>query len=586
MKRFTLLFLLLLATLPASARKIVIHAADYGIMPHATDLTARVGQLFSSLERRLKPEDHCVVKFKKGRYEFHSEAAAVREYYISNHEQELPKRVVFDLQHLHSVTLDGGGADFVFYGTVVPFALGYCTNCTLRRFSIDFAQPRMLPLEIIESSDRGIRFSIPTWVEASVSPDGYFQTHGEGWTYRPSAGMAFEKATHHLAYGAGEFGVNTKGCRKEADDTWFAPNWKNAALKPGHVVAARDWNRPTPAIYINECARTRVEDMRVHYAFGMGLLAQRSEDITLRGFSVCLRDGDKTDRYYTTHADATHFSQCKGRIESTGGLYEGMMDDAINVHGVYLRVDSLIDSHTLLATFAHNQAWGFAWGDAGDSVQFVRSKTMEEFGKNTIASIRPADRTTCVGAKQYVIKLSAPLPEELTAGGNFGIEDLTWTPEVRFAHNVVRNNRARGALFSSPRRTVCEDNLFDHVSGAAILLCGDCNGWYESGSCHNLIIRRNRFRNCLTNYFQFTNALISIYPEIPDLDAQQQFFHSGIVIEDNTFETFDRPLLYAKSVDGITWHRNRVIENNEYAPFHWNKERFLLEKTKNVDLKE
>ena len=73
----------------------------------------------------------------------------------------------------------------------------------------------------------------------------------------------------------------------------------------------------------------------------------------------------------------------------------------------------------------------------------------------------------------------------------YGIENLTWTPQVRFAGNTVRNNRARGALFSTPRRTVAEDNLFDHTSGTAILLCGDCNGWYETGACRDVLIRRN-----------------------------------------------------------------------------------------------
>ena len=40
---------------------------------------------------------------------------------------------------------------------------------------------------------------------------------------------------------------------------------------------------------------------------------------------------------------------------------------------------------------------------------------------------------------------------------------------MRFAGNTVRNNRARGALFSTPRRTVVEDN----------------------GACRDVLIRRN-----------------------------------------------------------------------------------------------
>ncbi|KAA2284222.1 alpha-1,3-galactosidase B, partial [Acinetobacter sp. AB118710] len=81
------------------------------------------------------------------------------------------------------------------------------------------------------------------------------------------------------------------------------------------------------------------------------------------------------------------------------------------------------------------------------------------------------------------------------------------------------------------KKTLVENNRFDHTSGTAILLCGDANGWYETGSCHDIQIRNNTFINALTNMFQFTNAIISIYPEIPDLKNQQKYFHSHIVIE-------------------------------------------------------
>lgn len=88
----------------------------------------------------------------------------------------------------------------------------------------------------------------------------------------------------------------------------------------------------------------------------------------------------------------------------------------------------------------------------------------------------------------------------------------------------------------------------------------DCNGWYETGACRNVVIRKNRFVNALTSQFQFTNAIISIYPEIPDLEGQRQYFHGGkegsILIEENEFDTFDAPILYAKSVDGLTFRHN------------------------------
>ena len=267
------------------------------------------------------------------------------------------------------------------------------------------------------------------------------------------------------------------------------------------------------------------------------------------------------------------------------------MDDAINVHGTYLKVLQQIDAHTLKARYMHDQSWGFDWGFPGDSVQFIRSQTMELLdGKNCIECITASDKPTADGAREFIIRFSQPLPEALNEQTDFGIENLTWTPEVYFAGNAISNNRARGSLFSTPKKTIVENNLFDHTSGAAILLCGDCNGWYETGACREVIIRYNRFINALTNMFQFTNAVISIYPEIPDLEHQVKYFHGGkpgaIQITDNEFDTFDAPILYAKSVDGLIFKQNKIKTNNAYKPFHWNQNRFLLEKVNRVEITE
>lgn len=166
------------------------------------------------------------------------------------------------------------------------------------------------------------------------------------------------------------------------------------------------------------------------------------------------------------------------------------MDDAINVHGTYLKVSGRENDHTLTADYMHGQSYGFVWGHAGDEVQFIASRRMEIMdGTNVITSIEAVDAPVDKGVKRFRITFEKPLDEAIGRGDDFGIENLEWTPEVLFADNVIRNNRARGALFSTPRRTVVENNLFDHTSGTAILLCGDCNGWYETGACRDVTIR-------------------------------------------------------------------------------------------------
>ena len=498
---------------------------------------------------------------------------------------------MFALEGWYGLTVEGNGAEFLFHGRLIPFALNGTTDCTLRHFSIDFVQPQIAQAEIVENSaGRGITLRMAPWVNYRVTEDSGLETYDKSWTNRLGAAIAFERDTRHIVYNTGDLGLNTDGIEDLGDRKVRLPKWHDARLVPGTVLAMRSWHRPTPGIFLNECRDTRIEDVKVHYAEGMGLLAQRCTNVTLEKFGVCLRGSDDP-RYFTTQADATHFSQCRGHIRSNGGLYEHMMDDAINIHGVYLRVKERRDDYTVLASYEHGQAWGFAWGDPGDEVQFIRSRTMETAGAvNRIAAIESAGQAGVTGAKAFVIRMEQPLDSAIAGGEAFGIENLTWTPTVEFRHNVVRNNRARGALFSSPRRTVVEDNLFDHTSGTAILLCGDCNGWYESGACRDLLIRRNTFINALTSMYQFTNAVISIYPEIPDLEQQKAYFHGGkrgaIRIEDNTFEAFDAPLLYAKSVDGLVFKDNVLRTNNDYRPFHWNKQRVTLERVARAEIDE
>lgn len=583
---------LFMFSLSLEAKKVVIDVsgAPYFFLPdeNRKDNASRLNEILAMIKSSVDEDDEVVVRFRKGRYDFYPHDALQREYYVSNHDQNQPKVVGICLEQWDNLTLDGKGSEFIFHGQMLPLAVVNSSHVTLKNFSIDFENPHIAQVEVISNDENeGITFRVEPWVNYRINENGVFETYGDGWKYQQYTGIAFEKESRHIVYQTSDLWIDTKQVQEVGKHLLHAPNWKDKRLKPGTIVAMRTWNRPAPGIFLDHSNDTYINNVTVHYAEGMGLLAQRCCDIRLNRFNVCLKENDA--RYFTTQADATHFSQCKGMIRSEHGLYEGMMDDAINVHGIYLKVKERRNDNTLICSYEHNQAWGFAWGDVGDSVCFVKSKTMEMLKNiNIIKEIKPYDKETVKGVKVFIITFEDELPEEINADTSFGIENLSWTPEVVFSHNIVRNNRARGALFSSPLRTVCEDNLFDHTSGTAILLCGDCNGWYESGAVRDLLIKNNTFVNALTNMFQFTNAVISIYPEIPELENQVSYFHGGkkdaIVIEKNHFITFDKPLLYAKSVDGLIFRKNKVTINTDYKPFHWNQKEILWEKSRNLEL--
>lgn len=591
MKLYTLLFGLLVMPALANAQTLRVYdMKDYGLKANSSKNASVVFQkVLKKIRAEYQAGDSVIIRFQKGTYNFYEKGAAEREYYISNHDQDNPKKVGMPLEELKSLTLDGGGASFVFHGRMLPVSLLHSSNCSLKDFSIDFKNPHIAQVEIVRNDPKlGITFKPASWVNYRVSKDSIFEAYGDGWTVRHSWGIPFEKETRRIVYNAGDRGCNTKGSFITDDGYVQAPFWKDETLTSGTVFVMRGWGRPTPGIFLSHNVNTTLTNIKVHYAEGMGLLAQLCENISLDKFNVCLKGNDDA-RYFTTQADATHFSGCKGKIISVNGLYEGMMDDAINVHGTYLKVIKKLDNQTLIARYMHDQSWGFDWGFPGDEVQFIASKTMELIGgKNQIKLIKPVDKASVSGAREFEITFEESLPDGVDENIDCGIENLTWTPEVYFAGNIIRNNRARGSLFSTPKKTVVENNLFDHTSGTAILLCGDCNGWFETGACREVIIRNNKFVNALTSMFQFTNAVISIYPEIPDLDHQVHYFHGGkkgaIQIVDNEFDIFDAPVLYAKSVDGLVFRNNIIRTNTEFKPFHWNKSRFLLERVTNVEI--
>jgi hypothetical protein len=142
------------------------------------------------------------------------------------------------------------------------------------------------------------------------------------------------------------------------------------------------------------------------------------------------------------------------------------------------------------------------------------------------------------------------------------VENPAWQPNVIYRNNHIRHNRARGALFGSQASTVVEDNFFDHLSGPALLFNADASDWFENAPARNVLVRQNRFLD--TNMGPYGQGTISILFPVEETKGGQYFNARNIRIEDNSFEQFQRPLLYVTSVEGLSFKRNRALFNREF----------------------
>lgn len=582
----TRLPLTLAATLAVAALSAkTFRAADYGIAPGTPFTAADVARMLADVKAtKADTSDPNRLVFASGTYDVGPEQCQERTWFISNHDQDNPKRVFLPLEGQQNLTVEAEGAFLNLRGRIIPVGVWDSERIRVQGLTVDYETPPLTQVTFtaVDAAAKTVTFRPIAGTQAELTGTRLF-FKGPGFRHSPGGGILFE-ANGTIAYRTGDCGFNLGKVTANADGTYTAADCAHRAFRPGQHMALRGWGRPAPGIVVSDSKDVALVGVTLHYADGMGVLAQSSENLFLDGVRVV--PNRAKGRVFSTQADATHFSGCKGAILSQGGEYVGMMDDAINVHGTYLRVQKRVDDRTLECAYMHGQAYGFIWGGKGDEVTFVRSRTMERLAgsDNVLEAVVPLDKPDVrQGAKRFRLTFSKPLPADVDpAQGALGIENLTWTPRVDFINNRVADNRARGALFSTPKPVRCEGNLFDHVSGCAVLLCGDCNGWYETGACSDVLIRNNTFVNCLTSPFQFTEAVVSICPEIPELDRQQRPLHSNIRIEGNAFVGFDRPLVFAKSVDGLTIRDNTFVKTADYAPFHWNKAWLTLRKCANV----
>ncbi len=516
-------------------------ASEHGLHPGTEDAGPAFRKLLSQASNK-------TIELEAGEYHFYAASAPRYKLFISNHDQQGEYAVGLPLEQLKGVTLKGNGSRFIFHGLMLPVLVMDSHGVELEDIDISYACSFSAEGRIVAQDNASTTLEIhpgSTWCVEG----GTFFNLGEDWKDRVCAAIAFLPDGRMVPSGKqGDIVWNARAEQLSPSQVRFSVDTRHLGLKEGHILVLRSYWRPNPAMLLYRAESTTLRNVIFHNSMGMALLAQRSEDIAIRGGGCIRSEG----RYGTSGADATHFSNCKGHISIEKALYEGMMDDAINVHATCLGITEVISPTEIVARYMHPQAVGFEVVLPGECVRFIHGKTLENAPKTV--RVKTAEFKD---ARTLHLKLEKPLPEGMGVGD--ALENADWHASVSFRHNRVRHNRARGALFTTPKLVFVEYNRFLWSSGSAILLAGDAQGWYESGACGDVIIRHNLFDHNLTSLFQFTDAIISICPEVKQPDKQRERYHRNIRIEHNTFRTHRVPLLSAISADKLIFRNNKII---------------------------
>ena len=557
--------------------KTQINFADFGVDAQTVDCTPGLIKCLQTC----KGEPDVELVFNKGTYNFYPEFGIDKYCFISNNDEGL-KRIIFLLENMKNFSIDGQGSEFIFHGFVNPFVINNSSNITFKNFSIDFARPFHSEATIIAINSDGIDVDIPENFPYQINNGTLIFNAGDMEEKRQTTVskkiiypygslLEFDPIKRETAYMVRDYYLGgTPLVAKSLGDRKVRIFMKNLKGTVGNTMVFAAETRNYPGFTVSDCSDIRFNNITIYHAGGMGIVCQRSNNISVLSSKVTPSKG----RIVSTTADATHFTNCTGKIELGNSVFQNQMDDATNIHGIYVQIVKQISSNEFIVQLKHSQQLGFDFLKTGTQVEFVQAKSLITKGHATVLEAKRLNK------ELTSIKLSDSLPLGIKVGDAIG--EVCDSQFVHIHNNYIGKNRARGMLLNCRGKTIVENNTF-HSPGAAILFEGDASYWFEQGGVTDCIIQNNLFDNCL--FGVWGKAIIDVGAGITE-NHDVSRYNKNIKIINNTFRKFDDALLLqAYCVDGLLWKDNKIEKVNDYPAARSNNSLFKVENSDNIIIK-
>lgn len=537
--------------------------ADFAYTDRSTDLATRICAKLAAA--KASHDGKRLVSLPPGTHHVHSSTLHEKYCFVSNNDDGL-KRVLFDLEDEENLVIDGCGAELLCHGRFVPFVLQNCRNVTIRNFTIDWPRTFLSQATVLASGDGFAEYEFGPEYPVDIE-QGRLVFYGDEYRSEGNLhdGLEFDPTRRETAYKV----FDNYGLRQKYSATLLAQGRvrieasSRSRPTPGNVTVFMHDPRLSPAITIDGCENVRLENITLYHAGGMGVVGQCSRDIELDNVNVLLRPD--SGRVFSILADATHFVDCEGRIHMTNCTFENQLDDPTNIHGIFRPIVAQLGPNRIEIALKHAQQLGVDTIRAGDTVGFYDAYTFELVHQAGAAEV---SRINCELTELSLHEKVPDLRIERVA-----VMKMTHDVDVLIRDCEFRGNRARGVLLSTLGKVRVERNRF-HVPGSAIKVSGDIGSWYESGPVEEITITENVFDNC--NYGVWGTALIDVDPEI-ERKHRGTPFHRNIRICGNTIHRFHRPLVFARSVDGLEFTGNDIHESSAYPPSDTEKQDYIIE---------
>ena len=499
-------------------------------------------------------EDGGVIELEKGTYPVCAKNA-YRQFCALSNNDACEKAIAFPIVGKKNITILGNGATLLLSDFISGFGLISSQNIVLSDLNIDYVGNYHFELEVVAVSEDVAEVKKRDGFDFTLQDETLLTACGR---IGKSLCVAFDPATDKPLYRNGFSFVDF--CGEEPLERRYlqARIWE----EDGRLFLRSDWvktlraglvlvvcyvrKRYNQAVFVTDCDGVRLQNVGISYSPSMGVMAQLSKDVTLQNVRV-LPNGKHG--VVSSVCDATHFTHCDGKLQIDGCRFFNMMDDAINVHGNYSTVEQ-VQNGLLSLRFMHAQQRGVCPFQAGDTVTLYCGRTADV--RCTLA----VEEIVAVEETQMILRVLGDTQSVVLGDVAFNYERM---PEVEIVDTACGNNRPRGVLLNSPKKTVVRNCHFSN-SEHGVELAGDTNFWFEAGCCRDVTIEDCVFENC--NHAGGDYA-IEIRP-VFDVSGEEKYYHQNVTVRNNTFISFQCGMLSARNTSGLSVYGNRFVQSEIY----------------------
>jgi hypothetical protein len=500
-----------------------IKVADFGAVPN--DGQNDTPAILSAIESCREKENVKLV-FEMGTYDIHGGQKNERGRFQPS----------FDVKNINNLTIEGNGAELIGHDYATMFHFSECNNLEIRHLAVDWDPVPFTQGKVIGVGEDHVDFEVfpPFTAQAGQRTDGLLG-------YDPELRRMARRYTDHYQKGDAQL---SEVIRPGVMRVFIGQHDRFAGVLPpvGKHIIVRHQIYGNQAFQFLRCNDVRIERVFIYSNPGMGIIGNSCRDISIRHLNVMIRPG--SGRWMSCTADATNFRSCRGKLVMENCLFEGMGDDATNVHsGSYMVVDDLLSSNKLVMGLG-TRGYPFI-PEIGDKLQLSNTNLIP-YAIVTVKSVQHEDNEN-----RITVELSDELPDRVAKGDL--IDNISSCPSLRLRNCTVIRSRARGFIIKN-RDVIIEDCTFKDVSASAIGMNVDIITWWESTGSHDVIIRNNRFVDCRFEP-SVVNGVIECLTN-PGNPAAPAGVHQRIFIENNIIQGTAGNALEICSADSV------VIANN------------------------